>query len=557
MLKNRYQITKLEWSIIGLSILLLSIGFLPPTQNWISLIYGSTLFRILSIVFLFVWVIVYRLSLFHEGEQRISFDFQTTLTYLLPLIAFLSLILLPAQRLEDPPWGSGDSLYLAETIPIFSQAFGFLATSNELLELFIRSKLYLLLHNRIGIINSLGLYSYLAGIVHIIAVHLYLMRHPKAWLLPGWLILFFTPTSVLYAGYIENYSMSRALLMSITLLSLTTIETSNRGTRIILIRFITVLASLAVAHHLISGLILPALVYLLYIVAKQEKSPKQFFIKEAFTAIVISVFILTTIFGAFYFTEFRQIVFEDGHIQTHSLRSLGAILTSKTLISIIQILLLYPASLLVLPKLFSKQKSTTVQFLLIAVIPFILFAIIWRPAIGFPADWDLFSYFLIPFSVLTFHQLSKISFLSFALLRASILLSILTIVPGLAWQLWLHQESALTSRNLKYIAHLNENTIPILENSRFIKASPLKQKKTLLSVYLIREKMLYRINELHHESRLQENETIPLTKEINSLWFNYLDNKDNITNTNQGFLNMLNHFYTIYTTINKEWNQLQ
>lgn len=413
---------------------------------------------------------------------------------LIPAITGLALLLLlPARRLEEPPVGPGDSLHLVEFIPVFSELYGYLSTPDELLELFVRSKLFLLLQTETEARSAIGLYSYFAGLLHITAAFLFL-RNRKDWK-SGWLILFFTPVMALYAGYVESYSMARGLLFATMVISWTAINQSDVRSRDRWVLAAAATAALAVLHHLLAGLILPALIYMVW---KTSGGEARVFLRRSVVAGLVGICIVSGVYIAFFLSPQASLVFADSHVGTEGMMPVGKLLSPGNLSKMAGLLFIVPAFLIPIlsktrPGAKNNQDLTIERFLWVSTLPFLLHAFLWNAAIGMPADWDLFTFFAIPLSLLVFHRLSRVQLHRKA---KAVILPLLTVLPALLWLHWLNETSPATLKNGQYISYVKSDVIPALKNDKLLARLPINRQKLYLRLRLFEEKARFNMARL-------------------------------------------------------------
>ncbi len=532
----------LHLKLVILILITFLLGFLPEDRVWISLIFQSPAFRILAALGLLVAALPFSKRTLSESRL---------IQNGLPVMAAAVLFWLPMQRLEDPPAGAGDSLHLAEFIPVFAELFGFLTTPDELLELFIRSKSYLLLKDHLATTTALGLYSYLAGLLHILAVYLFLRRRPQI-LIPGWLILFFIPASAVYAGYIENYSMSRALLLGLLLLGWEALESNDERYRLRIIRFMAFLAGLTVLHHLVAGLILPALIWILFKASRNMQASRRVFFRESALCTAIAVCVIVPVYGAFYYSSMGPLIFADSHVGLQSTLPLTEIVSAKNILKVIQLIFLVPLSIALVPGLFRRSRSGDIPvFLGIAAISFLLFALIWNAAIGFPADWDLFSYFLIPLSVLTLYALPD----GLTSIRSAALIAALTLAPAISWMTWLNETTRLTQENLSFIHTLQTTTLHRLQNDPAFQKLPAERQKMHLRIFLFHERLVFRLQRLEATGRIDAGQRQEILEKVDrgmQIYNASMHAQDE--EYNRSLSAVQEFFYPAFVTVDKLWN---
>lgn len=413
---------------------------------------------------------------------------------LIPAIIGLALLLLlPTRRMEEPPVGPGDSLHLVEFIPVFSELYGYLSTPDELLELFVRSKLFLLLQTETEARIAIGLYSYVAGFFHITVAFLFL-RNRKDWK-SGWLILFFTPVMALYAGYVESYSMARGLLFATIVISWTALNQPDGRSRDRWVLAAAATAAIAVLHHLLAGLILPALIYMVW---KTSGGEIRIFLRRSVVAGLLGICIVSGVYIAFALSPQASLVFAESHVGTEGMMPVGKLLSPGNLRKMAGLLFIVPTFLIPIlsgtrPGTKNDQDLTIERFLWISTVPFLLHAFLWNAAIGMPADWDLFTFFAIPLSLLVYHKLSRSQLHRKA---KTVILPLLTVLPALLWMYWLNETTPETLKNGQYVSYVKSEVIPTLKNDKLLARLPVNRQKMYLRLRLFEEKARFNMARL-------------------------------------------------------------
>lgn len=420
------------------------------------------------------------------------------------LFAAVLLVALRFRRLEDPPMGAGDSLHLSEFIPVAARLFGFLATPDELLELFVRSRLFLMFDGILSSAVSLGLYSYVAGGVLAGGVFWFLRSLPLRSRMLAWLVLFFTPHMALFAGYIESYSMAVALISVMILGGWRLLDQRDVSVQRRMLRVLAALAGLAALHHMIAGLLLPALVLLAWRVSRGAMST---FVKEALVCGGIGGGILAGGLVLFRLSPQGPMIFADSHLGMQSLVSFSGFLAGSNLGKVGAFFFLFPLPLAwglarlwqrlrrAAPRPPSRDEHAVSVFLWVAFLPFFLHALAWKSTIGFPSDWDLFSIFCGPLHILILHDLLRYAdgnpSVSVSPLAETFAVAALTLLPALFWMLWLHEETPATRANRSYVESVHASVIPAMQADADLQSLSPVRKKAYVRVALFANRVRF------------------------------------------------------------------
>jgi hypothetical protein len=235
-----------------------------------------------------------------------------------------------------------------------------------------------------------------------------------------------------------------------------------------------------------------------------------------------------------------------------SMMGLTGLFSGKNLLKILQLLFISPVSLAFLPRIFKKTDSISV-FLVVATVPFFIFALVWNAAIGFPADWDLFSYFLIPLSVLTLYVLPSETKVS---IRSAALITALTLAPLVSWMIWLNKKTELTEKNLLFIKHIQATTVQQLQRDESLKNLSIDRQKMYLRIFIFRERMVFRLKRLKDDRLIDEAREQQILQSVDTGMQIYRaalhgpkEEYDSSLSTAQ------NLFYPAFVTVEKLWNE--
>ncbi len=439
----------------------------------------------------------------HPDSRR----FSDSIFFLIPLCssAALAFFFFRQQLFLPPPDGLGDSLLLLETVPVFSHQFGYLDSFDELLELYLHSKLFLFLEtNGWGTIHSsYMLLSIASGAAAAAALWIFLRKRILRDKIIGLCVLFLTPGLQLYAGYVENYSIASLFIFCVMAASCILLEKFAQNPEAMIeaqkIKFIAAVAVLAAAAallHMIAGLLLPALVCLIVILSQRKI---RVFIKMAAAGAVPSVIILAAVWSYFLFFSPNRIEFSGSHVSRPPVYGPRILFSSRHFLDFINLFLLAcPAGMTAFIYSFAQKKEfsllvSTPQklFSLTAALTFAAGAFLIHPLLGYPADWDLQTFFRIPagfffFYFLTGEQSNKEEAVSagktLSVVSALFLASCLFTLP---WLLRNSESSPASDTNIRMAAENVEAFLQRMKNdSIYPRIVLMEGKKLYVKVHL-------------------------------------------------------------------------
>ncbi|MCB1321413.1 MAG: hypothetical protein KDK34_14235 [Leptospiraceae bacterium] len=388
---------------------------------------------------------------------------------LLPL-AWIGLYLFRQRLFLAPPEGLGDSLLLLEHIPVYSHLFGYLDSFDELLELYLHSRLYLWLHSQFGLgpVDAYVMISCSAYLPWLLAFF-YFVR-PRDWpdRIGAAALLIPVPALQLYAGYVENYSLAGmylALLLFPAMRWLTrkyrpeaisagassaSAPLSDRAQLI----YLAMIAAIGVLHHLMVSLVLPGLIYYTWIKSKRDLHAM---LRMGRLPVGMALALLALTWFAFSYLVQPPIAASESHITQPPVRHPLSLFRPDHLLDMLLIIIMAsPAALLMLPLLFGlrsrfikelqycahpsaravHQAGDLIQqlhsrlpdvlqriirrmavhfapdplyrFLWLVLLGLLGMSFIVKSLIGFPADWDLLTFFQLPLNLLLFQVLSDL-----------------------------------------------------------------------------------------------------------------------------------------------------
>jgi hypothetical protein len=309
-----------------------------------------------------------------------------------------------AYPFKNMEWGDG--IILLETNLLETKLFGSQFAMDEILETVIHSiVLRILDFSQFGLDNrySYQFVSYISGAIFIafIGWKLSSIEKKKSDFLAGLLFLG-SSGFLLYFGYAENYSVLSLLFLIIIYLIRSWILEGRSSTYILI--GATLLVTLGIYFHLVSGFLVVMLFYLWY-----EFSPKEEKWKHLLLCSLVGGVLLFLGFFYLLFLHDPTLDRKSSHLLhppiypwkrmislNHSIEILSVIwYNSKLSVTIILYFLFFERA--DLKKFFGKRENKFVLFILLS---FLLNGFIINPMLGFPADWDMIGFYWIPFAYL-------------------------------------------------------------------------------------------------------------------------------------------------------------
>ncbi|MCR9143819.1 MAG: hypothetical protein NXI24_16350 [bacterium] len=357
-----------------------------------------------------------------------------------------------------PPDGLGDSLLILEQVPVYTHLLGYLDSFDELLELYWHCRLYLFTSERFGwhVEDAYALLSIASFVLYGSAVFWFLIRRSLFQILTGLALLIFVPALQLFAGYVEHYTMATAwmalaILTGARALELERLRRSGDGAGqatqpATAVAIVAGCAAIAVLHHSITTVILPALIYLVIELAAGNLRK---IVRLATVAAAVALPILLSVWTWFLLFAEPPLAFSDSHISSPPVHRPGELFMPAHLRDMLNLLFLAsPAALLVLlclnghdgsqanpvaniqsgarsardadadadidtaksPGFFNALLAWLAPepvhlFLLIATLGLGSIAFVIESLIGFPADWDLLTIFQFPLNLFLFYRI--------------------------------------------------------------------------------------------------------------------------------------------------------
>lgn len=335
------------------------------------------------------------------GSGKPNFWFQKNY-YLLFSLQFLFFCIFPIRHM-----GYGDGILLLENVYLETQLFGMQITLDEIWEAGIHSWVFRSLDGDPR--DSYRWVSTLAGFFYLLLALKILNAEKKSESVKITdILIFFSPTVLLlFYGYVENYTLV-SLYLVITLwigrsFLLNQSSLSNR-TQIFLMAF---LASFGATLHLVFGYMIFALIFF----ARQKSPSRKQFVLLSIVSGSIGVF---WIGGHFlYFLVFSDPTANpsQSHVLTPPIYPWKRMISLNHFKEIFGVAW-FSSSFPILVLLFSwtKNRKKTWEFwkrpenywIVLSCAGFFLHGFVHNPMLGFPTDWDLFSFYALPLTYLAF-----------------------------------------------------------------------------------------------------------------------------------------------------------
>lgn len=550
--------------ILLFSFLYWAAGVLVQTDSvWFNepLLHAGLLIPALFVVLFLLWLLPDRSrDTAVSMIKPVSFVQRIAESAVFSVIAGLLLWYFRMRRFAPAPEGLGDSLLLMEHIPVYSFLTGHLVSFDEILELYIRSKAFLFLNEnyQVPVEDAVGFISCIAGMIVIAVVYFVFRPYRLRIRIPATALMIFNVDLQLYAGYVENYSLTAMWITLILFSSSYFLYRKNTG---VWPELIGVMAAVSALHHMITVFMLPALVYLCY--AKSNGNRRLFFMLSG-RASAAAVITLSAGWYIFFFIVEPPVFINDSFAMSPALYPVSRFISTVHMFEIIQVLFFaapFPLLLLTLRfiraghNLYTINNSDTgtsrlkayynkarqlihhsfplvqQRFLFTAMLCFLAHTVVWNPVIGFPADWDLFSFFSIPANLLAVYLLFPVTANPDVSVKpvtykpsnkiyrdrmAGILL--LAVIPGLSW---VYNNSRLTAKSANHLAQSRANIQKfraiVEEEGIFVQLKDHNRKKKFIEARLFTIRAEAMIRELP-ESRQKQ-----LSKELEDATVEFLE----------------------------------
>lgn len=300
----------------------------------------------------------------------------------------------------------GDGILLLENMSLETAIYGYQLITDEILEGFIHS----LTHNvfKTDPRLSFQIWSSLAGILLIGLLGKYYWNRKN-----GFLSFFLVVSSggfLLFYGYVENYSLTTAYLIVTTIFISHNVEKENKISPYIL----GILAALGASMHLVFGYTIFAFVYLTWILSENKKE----FILNSFKSGIVACLLLSFIFGYFFFFSDLRIDLSMSHVTTHKFYPIKRWFSTQHFKEIVFCLLFTSLpSVFTFLSVFLFEREVLKDFLptklgkylLFLLLGFFLHAFWHNPQLGFPADWDLMSFYWSILAIISIKLIERTS----------------------------------------------------------------------------------------------------------------------------------------------------
>lgn len=360
-------------------------------SSWFIFCNNTYIYTITSITYFFF------IYLYFTKEKLFPFkqDKDKILSIIILLIFVALFILFPVRNLN-----LGDGILLIENVFIETGLFSYQLTLDELLEAMSHSVFfYFLSKNFPDPRISYQILSTLSGIIFLIFLWKFFQKKKF-----NFITLFFVISSggmILFFGYSENYTITSLILLFFITTSINSISQNKKNLPALILP--TIIASIAILFHLVSGHLIFPLIYLWWITSEKNE-----FIKNALISTLIGVSIILPFFIYFTFFSEVRVDMSQTHIAHPPFYPLSKIISTKHFMEIFTCIFLtcfFPFVYLADSFLFQKEKIVKLKtnkefiFLLVTIFAFFINAFTHHPVLGFPADWDLMSFYWIPISI--------------------------------------------------------------------------------------------------------------------------------------------------------------
>ena len=346
-------------------------------------------------------VFLQSLIYWYEKKKRKPIFFVNTnflwLAVLFGIFIFL-MIFFPVRNLN-----LGDGVLLLEHLALEAKIFGFHLTMDEILEALIHSLLYAKFDS--FFLNPMQVYRLVSTVSGFIAICIlfYFFRKFEIKFI-GYFLVLSSGGMYLFFGYSENYTMVTVGLWYYILFVMQEIRENKKRNLKILIP-ISIIASVLILFHLVSGYLLLSLVFLCYHFSDEGK-----FIRNAFFCTLVSILFLAPVFA--YFTFFSDVRFDftQTHltnpkfyplkkmISIHHFRDILFCIIGSAFLPFVVIIYSISFKKVALKSFFLEKE---IQFLLTVLLGFSIHGFVHYPQLGFPADWDLLAFYWTPISFLS------------------------------------------------------------------------------------------------------------------------------------------------------------
>lgn len=362
-------------------------------------------------------------------------------------VQFLLFIVYPFQNLNY-----GDGIILLENVFLEGSLFSFQISLDEVWEAFLHSYLFSLFPQDPRLIYRI--FSTIAGFLYLgMSIHIAQKERSERSIYS--ILLFLTPGGLLlFYGYGENYTLVSIYLFFMLYIGRQwIIEKKNESS----IFYMAILGAIGASFHLVFGYMLISLIFYTWYTSK-----KGHFIRNSSVAACIGFAWIGGIFAYFLFLSDPTTNPSQTHVLTPPLYPWKRLISMnhlKEILSVTWFTAAFPVTIITLSLLFKKKESIEIlkkpenKYILFAVIGFYIHSFIHNPSLGFPADWDLFSFYFIP--------LTYLAFILFPVLKNYLIYTILLAIYFIGFQISLAIHLTDNPSELEVEYH---QTIEIAEN---------------------------------------------------------------------------------------------
>ncbi len=416
----------MAWALVGL--------FLDPRRWWAFSFVSPPLLLVVAAVLLSTALILWRRPGATAGIAdwlQSSPPTRSALFFFLAIAGVIAALLwLFRMRLFlPPPDGLGDSLLIVEHVEIFSRTLGYVDSFDELLEYYLRSRLYLQCRESMActVEQSYALINWLLFLPWSAMLWYFLRGRSRQEMLLGLALFVGAPALQFFAGYVENYTVATVAMSAVCMISARSVERSDAGwagrNALWLAGLIFALGCL---FHMAVATIGPALLALAWY--KGEGKVGAMF-RRAWAAGLASATLLLIVFIYFIFFHDPPVAAHASHAANPPLLSPAEFFSGRRLLQwineltmaspswplLLATIALTPAGTLSgLPASFPRwllrllPNSPAEQVSLVALGGAIALALIWKPLLGYPADWDLKTLFQTPWQLFVFYRMKRL-----------------------------------------------------------------------------------------------------------------------------------------------------
>lgn len=444
-----------------------------------------------------------------------------------------------------PPSGLGDSLLLIEHMPVYSKIFGYLDSFDELLSLFLYSRAYLFFNQAWGAgpVFAYALISSILGGLYIGAVFLFLRGRKLTDILWGIALLIATPALQIYSGYPENYAPATLFLAILMMTGATFLESLPLTKKTVHPKFFLIIGAISASGammHIIVGATLPALIYLTYAGSKFQRKA---FVINALYASLSAIVIVSVTWGIFLFVVDHPVTIKESYVASPPYYPYTRLISSRHLLDLLNLLLLAaPAFPLIalfryvgkridldvmsrnlqVKRPWKKGDEQVKKFTKLATYSIFLIIFFANPLLGYPADWDLHTFFQFPLNLFLFYSLrnpvlrNDRRYNRILLYAATILLTFGTtghwLLRNASWLKWRDSEIESVNRIEKRV---NRAVTELESDPLILSKTPSDLKKVYVKAYLFQMRMKDAME--HLDNSIKEPLTDKLDNEIDQL----------------------------------------